>query len=126
MDHVGVLDREGVVALQRAADVLVLITSRDSSEASGKLFEYLAAGRPILALAEGNEAERIVRETRTGIVVTPEDLDAIAAALRRAASGELARDYAPRGIDRYAYPRLAEEAVEAIDEAITARASKPS
>jgi glycosyltransferase involved in cell wall biosynthesis len=124
VEHLGSLDRASALALQRSADVLVLITSRHSSEATGKLFEYLAAGRPILALAEGNEAERIVQETRTGVVVPPDDVDAIADALRRAARGELERDYAPRGVERYSYPGLAEEAVEAIEQAIALRASK--
>jgi glycosyltransferase involved in cell wall biosynthesis len=122
--HVGLLDRAGVVALQRSADVLILITSQDASQATGKLFEYLAAGRPILALARGNEAERIIRETQTGIVVSPSDVDAIAEALRGAARGELALNYAPRDIDRYAYPRLAEEVAEVIEEAITMSRSR--
>jgi glycosyltransferase involved in cell wall biosynthesis len=123
VQHVGLLDRASVAALQRSADVLVLLTSRHSSEATGKLFEYLAAGRPILALADANEAERIVRETRTGVVVPPDDVDAIVDALRRAALGDLAREYSPRGIDRYAYPRLAEEAAEVIEQAIAAHAA---
>ncbi len=116
---VGLLDRPNALALQRSADVLVLITSRNSSEAPGKLFEYLAAGRPILALAQGNEAARIVRETRTGVAVPPDDLDAIADALRGAARGDLAREYAPQGIERYAYPRLAQEAAQVIEHAIS-------
>ena len=124
IQHVGQLDRARVVALQRSADVLVLITSRDASQATGKLFEYLSAGKPILALADGNEAERIVRETQTGIVVSPTDVNAIAAALRQAARGDLARSYAPRDIDRYAYPRLAEEVVEIIEQAIAAHGSR--
>ena len=56
------------VALQRRADCLLLITGRDSSEATGKLFEYLAAGRPLIALAADNEAARIVESTGTGVV----------------------------------------------------------
>ncbi|MGZ4315561.1 MAG: glycosyltransferase [Gaiellaceae bacterium] len=123
VEHVGLLDRAEVAALQRSADVLVLITSRDPSQATGKLFEYLAAGKPILALADANEAERIVRETGTGAVVPPDDVDAIADALRRAARGDLAREYAPEGVERYAYPRLAEEAAEVIEQAIATHAS---
>lgn len=118
VEHVGFLDRIDVAALQHSADALLLITSSNSSEATGKLFEYLAAGRPILALAEGNEAARIVQETRTGITVPPHDVEAIEEALGRVARGELRRDYAPTGIDRYAYPRLAQEMAEVIEEAI--------
>ena len=100
------------------------IESRNSSEASGKVFEYLAAGRPIVALAEGNEAERIVRETHTGVTVPPDDVDTIAAALRRVATGELADEYAPIGLDRYTYPGPAEAMAEVIDEAIARRSSR--
>jgi glycosyltransferase involved in cell wall biosynthesis len=120
VQHVGRLDRAAALALQRSADVLVLITSRNSSEATGKLFEYLSAGRPILALADGNEAERVVQETRTGVVVPPDNVDAIADALRRAVRGDLAREYAPQGVERYAYPRLAEDVAEVIEQAIAA------
>ncbi|HET8556627.1 MAG TPA: glycosyltransferase family 4 protein [Gaiellaceae bacterium] len=125
-EDVGQLDRAEALALQHSADTLVLITSRNSSEATGKLFEYLAAGKPIVALAEGNEAERIVRETNTGVVVPPDDVDAIADALRRAARGDLAREYAPRGVERYSYPHLAEEMVAVIEEAIAVHQSRRS
>lgn len=118
LQQVGVLGRAEVVALQRSGDVLLLITSADSQQATGKLFEYLAARRPILALAAGNEAERLVRETGTGIVVPPDDVDAIADALRQAARGDLARNYAPQGIEQFAYPRLAEQVVDVIEQAI--------
>ena len=114
----GLVDREAALALQRSADALVLLTSRNRSEATGKLFEYLASGRPILALAEGNEAARIVAETNTGRTVPPDDVDAIAAALRAVAAGELQRDYAPRGLERYTYPAPAEAMAALVEEAI--------
>jgi glycosyltransferase involved in cell wall biosynthesis len=120
IEHVGLLDRTEVLALQRSGDVLVLITSADSQQATGKLFEYLSAGKPILALADGNEAERLVRETGTGAVVPPNDVDAIAEALRSAARGDLARAYAPHGVDQYAYPHLAEQMADVIEQAIAA------
>ena len=60
VEHVGVLDRAGAIALQRSADALLLITSRSTSVATGKIYEYLGSGRPIVALAQGNEAARIV------------------------------------------------------------------
>jgi hypothetical protein len=64
----------------------------------------------------------LVRETRTGVVVPPDDVDAIADVLRRAERGDHLRDYAPQGIERYAYPQLAEEMSEVIEEAIARRA----
>jgi glycosyltransferase involved in cell wall biosynthesis len=123
-EHLGTLDRAAAIALQRSADALVLLTSRNSSEATGKIFEYLASGRPIVALAEGNEAERIVRETNTGLTVAPDDVEAIAGALRRVASGELEQEYSPRNLERYTYPGPAEAMAELIETAIRLRAQR--
>src|SRR4029077_13892214 len=97
VEHVGVLDRGAVVAAQREADALLLLTSlrRNASKATGKVFEYLASGHPILALAHDNEAARIIAETGTGVVVPPDDEQAILRALRDLADGRLHRSYAP-------------------------------
>ncbi len=124
VEYVGRLARADALAAQRAATALLLVTSSDRSVATSKLFEYIGAGRPIVALARGNEAERIVRETNTGVVVPPDDVEAIAAALRSVASGELAAAYRPQQIEQYTYPRPAEAMAEAIDAAIRRRAAQ--
>jgi glycosyltransferase involved in cell wall biosynthesis len=73
--------------LQRDSDALLLLIpdagGRGRGVLSGKVFEYLAAERPILAAVppDGAAAE-LIRETNTGVVVAPEDVDGIAAALR--------------------------------------------
>ena len=119
---VGVVPRTTAMALQRRAAALLLITSADVSQSTAKLYEYLAAGRPIIALAESNEAARIVRETNTGVTVPPGDVDAIAAALRSVVTGELVGGYAPRGVERYTYPAPAEAMAELVETAIRRRA----
>jgi glycosyltransferase involved in cell wall biosynthesis len=115
----GPLPRLQALAIQRRAAALLLITSPEVSQATGKLYEYLAAGRPIVALADGNEAARIVRETGTGITVPPGDEAAIATALRQVAGGSL--PYAARGVERYVYPRPAEEIDRLMEQAIARR-----
>ena len=49
---------------------------------SGKVFEYIAVGRPILAVVppDGAAAE-LIRETGAGVVAPPDDPTAIRAAL---------------------------------------------
>jgi glycosyltransferase involved in cell wall biosynthesis len=118
---VGELARPQALKLQREADALLLITSREVSIATGKLYEYLAAGRPILALAGDNEASAIVAETGTGRSVAPDDIPGIRRALEQVASGELARAYQPRGLDPYIYPAPAEAFVETIERAVERR-----
>jgi hypothetical protein len=82
--------------------------------ATGKLFEYLAAQRPILVLGEQTEAARIVAETRTGVATSATDPDAIAAALRRLP--ELVPDGDSDAVGRYSYPVLAERYARLIDD----------
>jgi len=122
--HVGLLERRAALALQRSADALVLLTGSHSSEATGKLFEYLAAGRPILALAEANEAARIVQLTATGVTVPPLDEERIAAALRTVADGTIAEAYAPRELERFTYPGPAVAVAGLIEEAIARRGER--
>jgi glycosyltransferase involved in cell wall biosynthesis len=123
--HVGALRRPDAVALQRRADALLLLTSGNhSSQITGKIFEYLAANRPIIALAPDNEAARLVRETHTGVVVGPEDVQAIVGALREAASGQLASRFEPSGLERYRYPGPANAFVESMERAIASHRAR--
>ncbi|HUZ80811.1 MAG TPA: hypothetical protein VMU73_01060, partial [Gaiellaceae bacterium] len=49
---------------------------------SGKVFEYIAAERPILAIVPPDgAAARLIRDTGVGVVVAPEDVDDIREAL---------------------------------------------
>lgn len=67
-------------AFQASADVLLLVAAPGSPHLPGKLTEYLAAGKPILATGEGPWA------AEAGLTVT-QDLAAAFARLRRAAPG---------------------------------------
>ncbi len=108
--HIGHLERTATAALQRDADALLLMTSiGHPSQATGKLFEYLTAGRPIIALAKDNEAARIVTQTRTGVTAAPDQPEEIADALLASVDGRLAEAYSPRRLDQYIYPAPAAE-----------------
>jgi len=104
---VGNLERPRALRLQRAADALLLLTRGARSEATGKLFEYLTAGRPILCVGEGTAAAAIVHETRTGEVVAANDVPALSAALAKAAAGGLEWSPDEAAIGRYSWPSLA-------------------
>jgi glycosyltransferase involved in cell wall biosynthesis len=73
--------------LQRDSDALLLLIpeagGRGKGVLSGKVFEYLAAERPILAAVppDGAAAE-LIRETGAGVVAAPDDVDGLEAALR--------------------------------------------
>lgn len=75
------------LALQRDSDALLLllpeIGERGKDIPSGKLYEYIAAQRPILAAVppDGAAAE-LIREIGGGIIVDPDDIDGIRDALQ--------------------------------------------
>jgi glycosyltransferase involved in cell wall biosynthesis len=78
----GSLPRETSLALQRRADALLLLAQPTRSQlVNFKLFEYLAAGVPILALAAGTEAGRIAADAGVPQIVAADDPEAIATAL---------------------------------------------
>jgi glycosyltransferase involved in cell wall biosynthesis len=83
IDHV---PRRESLRLQRDSDVLLLLIpdagGRGRGVLSGKVFEYLAAERPVLAsVPEDGAAAQLIRDTGAGVVAGPEDVPAIRDAL---------------------------------------------
>jgi glycosyltransferase involved in cell wall biosynthesis len=114
----GYVSRRKSMEFQRDSEALLLLLpdvgDRNKDVPSAKLYEYLAAGRPILALVpKDGTAASIVRETRMGIVVPPDDAAAIEAAL-----AELVRQWRS---NPHAGPELSEEWKERLSRTARAR-----
>ena len=121
----GSLTRERAIALQGAADALLLVASpRRTQLLNFKLFEYLATGRPILALAAGTEAGRVVEELG-GDAVPADDVTAIVEALRRVVAGELGPPNATAR-QAYSYPAAAERLAEVAEAAVASARARRS
>jgi glycosyltransferase involved in cell wall biosynthesis len=78
--------RRDSLALQRDSDALLLLIpdadGRGQGVLSGKVFEYLAAERPILAaVPPDGAAADLIRETGAGVVAAADDIPALTAAL---------------------------------------------
>jgi glycosyltransferase involved in cell wall biosynthesis len=79
--------RRRSLELQRDSEALLLLIpdagGRGKGVLSGKVFEYLAAERPILAaVPPDGAAAQLIRETGAGVVVAPDDVEGLTAALR--------------------------------------------
>ncbi len=87
----GYIDPASARSLQLSADLLVAVVPPRRSAATSKLFDYIAAGKPILCIGDDNVAASIVREYRLGMVVGNEATaigDALLSAATRASSGQ--------------------------------------
>ena len=65
----------------RSASGLLLLQPGHTVSVPGKLYEDLASGRPILAVAEEGEIADIVRQSGVGVFATPDNEEGIVAAL---------------------------------------------
>ena len=78
--------RRTSLELQRDSEALLLLIpdagGRGKGVLSGKVFEYLAAERPILAVVPPDgAAAKLLRETGAGVVVAPDDVEGMGSAL---------------------------------------------
>jgi glycosyltransferase involved in cell wall biosynthesis len=115
-----------VLQAMATADGLLLIEA-DEPQGSlitpGKIFEYLAVGRPILALVPRGPAADLITEFDAGVVVPPGDAAAIAATL----AGWLTLGPPEPGrwrgaeLGRYSRPVLAERLNETLRAVVNAR-----
>ena len=92
----GVVDHQEAIRRMLTADVLVLLAQEQDYQIPAKLYEYLSAGRFVLAFTGGASAT-VIEDAGAGHVVGPRD-DAVAAladVLARHRDGRLARHRLP-------------------------------
>jgi glycosyltransferase involved in cell wall biosynthesis len=117
----GRLPRARTLRLQRAADALLLFAGdHRPSVATGKLYEYLAAEKPIIVLGRRSVAARIVQEVGAGVASAADDPEDIARAVRTMLNGARQAPRPARGPvqERFAYPALARRMAEVVETAI--------
>src|SRR5207248_11442701 len=86
VELLGDVSRRRSLELQRDSEALLLLIpesgGRGRGVLTGKIFEYLAAERPILAVVPADgAAAKLVRDTGAGVVVPSDDVDALREAL---------------------------------------------
>jgi glycosyltransferase involved in cell wall biosynthesis len=123
----GYVDHARAVGEMHEATALLLYVPPASLAPSGKLFEYLASGRPLLCVARpDNLANRLVREWSAGAVADPNDEAAIEEAIL-ALWNRWLTDGLPdqvevreRTLERYSRRAAAERLAQVLDEATRA------
>ena len=109
----GFMPQTAALKYMEDTDYLLLTMTNDIS-VPGKLFEYMATGKPVLAVAaQGSEVDEILRETGAGMTAAPDNLRAVQAMLMRAfeawRNGTKLVESSAMAVRRYERPRLAQE-----------------
>ncbi len=82
IETTGYVEHSSAVREMCAATALLLFRPSPTLAPSGKVFEYLASGRPILCLTHPNNlASRLVRGWKAGATANPDDPTAIEQAI---------------------------------------------
>jgi glycosyltransferase involved in cell wall biosynthesis len=115
----GFVPREIAISLQRNADALIFLDWNDQNEQgilTGKIFEYMFSGTPILGIGASLEtaAGRLIQESGTGVLLG-ESVEAIASAIKKLINGE-SLEYSPRQevLQQYTREALANKMLEEI------------
>jgi hypothetical protein len=119
------LPHNEVTGVQRSSGILLLFinnTANAGMVVTGKIFEYLVSGRPILCIGPGDgDAARIISETHTGISVGHEDLEGIREAIvsfyERFKSGMLKSE--ATNLEKYSRYQLTRRLAELLNEMVS-------
>ncbi len=77
--YLGIMDHIDCISYQLGSDAnLLIVAPADSFCIPGKLFEYLRAGQPILALTPEGIVKKVIDDNRLGVTVDPLNHEGIA------------------------------------------------
>jgi glycosyltransferase involved in cell wall biosynthesis len=127
----GAVCYEAGVRILKSSDVLVIIGDPGEWHRTAvptKLYEYFAAGKPILALLPEGPAADILRAAGAGSLVPPHDIGAIRDTIwdfyRRGREGRLEFRASREVTERYAWPKLAGRLAAVFDAVLLAHVSR--
>lgn len=119
LDVHGFVVHEEVVPVLTGSDALLFVGGSDPRNAlnvPSKIADYVAARRPILAVVDPSfRVADVIRDLELGIVVPPDDPDAIADALGRLRSGAYEYDPDPAAVELFDRERKVERFAALLD-----------
>ena len=119
MRVLGLLPRARALGLQQAADGLLLIPG-DAGATTAKVYEYLAARKPIFAVTEQDGvAAELLRAAGDHTIAETGDAESLARALEKYLERWTGGSYRPRpdfDLDAFEYANLGQKLLELLDD----------
>jgi glycosyltransferase involved in cell wall biosynthesis len=126
LNRIEYVTHDKAALLMRQSAILLLAINKDSPNAkgilTGKFFEYLASGRPIMAIGPTDgELARILKESEAGEIAAYDDLAKIKKIIISMYEKYLLNDLNnyPKGIERYTRRNLTSELVTILNKMIS-------
>jgi glycosyltransferase involved in cell wall biosynthesis len=116
-----------VIRFQQGATALLLLEGGDERGRlilPGKVFEYLASRRPILAIAPGGAVHDLLQPLGQALFASPEDPTAIASALDAVRRGDLPQPCDPAALNCFSRLELTGRLARLFDEVVKVRAGQ--
>jgi glycosyltransferase involved in cell wall biosynthesis len=130
VEYRGYVSHRRVLELLALADLLYLyIPSGEIYSFSAKVFEYLAAQRPILAaVPKGGLAEKIITRFKAGMIVEPDDVQTTARSIincyRKFKAGDLAVSHTLKEVEEYSWNSIVSRLSKFLGSAISGSANE--
>jgi len=126
LNRIEYVTHDKAALLMRQSALLLLAINKDSPNAkgilTGKFFEYLASGRPIMAIGPTDgELARIIKESEAGEIAAYDDLVQIKKIIISMYEKYLLNDLntSPKGIEKYTRKNLTSELVTILDKMVS-------
>lgn len=122
VEFCGYVTHQEAIKYQNASRVLLLVinnTSNNKSILTGKIFEYLASGRPILCIGpEDGDAADILKDAKTGSMYDYKDVNGVKEYLKHAYKNYLNsnQEFGSSSIEVYSRRNLTKKLAEILDD----------
>ena len=100
----------------KKASVLLVVQPESPLQVPGKIYEYIAVGRPLLLIGGEGATAGLVQRHRLG-VTCPNEVKELKNTLRQLVSGAIRLSPPdPQTVDRFSYRRLAKSLADALND----------
>ena len=119
----GILSHSGAVEAMCSADALYFLSFREKGLTTGKIFGYLASGRPILSVpGDGDVTDTILAETKAGkVAASPGEVARVLKqwCLEWKATGRVSLRPDEEQVSKYSWHKLARELAGLLDDIVS-------
>lgn len=119
VEFIGYVNHKEAIDFQNKASALLLVinkTHNNKSILTGKIFEYIASGKPIICIGpKDGDAAEILQEAKTGVIIDYDDVEAMENALIKTYESNGLSRTLPQEIEKFSRLSLTKKLATVLD-----------